>query len=181
MAHAAAKTREPVSEGLVGMMEPLIDTVIVCTITALVIIISGQHVLRLEGVEGIALTSAAFTSIFPWFDWVLMVAVLLFGFSTVISWAYYTEKIWTYVLGDSRRVIHSFRIFYCLLLIPGGALTPTQVFDIIDSLFFLLALPNIIGLYIMMPEVKADLKDYLARLKSGKIAETGTAATSPAE
>ena len=182
MAHAAAKTSEPVSEGLVGMMEPLIDTVIVCTITALVIIISGQHVLRLEGVEGIALTSAAFTSIFPWFDWVLMIAVLLFGFSTVISWAYYTEKIWTFVLGDSQRVIIGFRIIFCILLIPGGVMTPTQVFDIMDSMFFLLALPNIIGLYIMMPEVKADLRDYLARLKSGKITETGAVpAPAPAE
>ncbi len=181
MAHAAAKTREPVSEGLVGLMEPFIDTIVISTMTALVIIISGQHVLRLEGVEGIALTSAAFTSIFPWFGWVLMVAVLLFGFSTIISWGYYTEKIWTFVFGESRRSVNTFKTIFCLLLIPGGVLTATQVFDIIDSLFFLLALPNIIGLYIMAPEIKADLKDYMARLKAGEIPETGALEASPAE
>lgn len=180
MAHAAAKTREPVSEGLVGLMEPFIDSVVICTITALVIVISGQHVLRLEGVEGIALTSAAFTSVFPWFDVVLMVAVLLFGFSTVISWGYYTEKIWTFVFGESRHSVITFKWVFCLLLIPGAVLTTTQVFDIIDSLFFLLALPNMIGLYIMAPEIKADLKDYLARVRSGEIKETAVAAN-PAE
>lgn len=169
MAHSAAKTSEPVSEGLIGLMEPFIDTVIICTMTALVIVITGAYELRLQGVDDIAITSAAFTSIYPFFDKVLMVAVLLFGFSTIISWGYYTEKIWTYVFGHSRPSVGTFKAVFCVCLIPGGVLTATQVFDLIDSLFFLLAIPNIVGLYIMAPEVKRDMQSYFARLKAGEI------------
>lgn len=178
MAHSAAKTREPVSEGLIGLMEPFIDTVIICTMTALVIVITGAYEMR--ELSDVKITLAAFTSVFPWFDGVLTVAVLLFGFSTVISWAYYTEKIWTFVLGESRATLVAFRVIFCLLLVPGGVFTAQQVFDIIDSLFFLLALPNIIGLYIMAPEIKADMIDYFRRVDSGAIVETKGQATAGA-
>ncbi|MEE8370564.1 MAG: alanine/glycine:cation symporter family protein [Sphingomonadales bacterium] len=178
MVHAAAKTREPVSEGMVGLMEPFIDTVVVSTITALVIVISGAW--QQPGLEDIKLTSKAFETSFVWFPYVLALAVFLFGFSTIISWGYYTEKIWTFIFGDSMRSVVTFKTLFCLLLIPGAVLTASQVFDIIDSLFFLLAIPNIVGLYIMAPEIKADLKSYLARLKSGEIKET-VPVPSPAE
>lgn len=173
MAHAAAKTREPVSEGLVGLMEPFIDSVIICTITALVIVISGQYAPQPDGLVGIELTSAAFTSIYPGFDWVLMIAVLLFGFSTIISWGYYNGKIWTFIFGESKASENTFKAVFCLLLIPGGVMTATQVFDIADSLFFMLAVPNIIGLFIMAPELRADLRNYFARINAGEIKEIG--------
>jgi AGCS family alanine or glycine:cation symporter len=166
MVHAAAKTREPVSEGFVGLMEPFIDTVVVSTITALVIVISGAYTTDLKG---IMLTSQAFEIGISWFPYLLTLAVVLFGFSTVISWGYYCEKIWTFMIGDGKKSEITYKFVYIILLIPGGVLTTTQVFDIIDSLFFMLAVPNIIGLYIMAPELKADLEDYLRRLKSGEI------------
>ena len=167
MVHSAAKTNEPVSEGLVGLLEPFIDTVVICTITALVIVLSG--VWQDTSLVGVNLTSYAFETNISWFPYVLALAVFLFGFSTLISWAYYCEKIWSFVLGESERVIKAFRVFFILLLIPGALLTVDQVFDIIDSLFFLLAVPNIIGLYIMAPEIKADMKDYFRRLNAGEI------------
>lgn len=170
MVHAAAKTHEPVSEGMVALMEPFIDTVVVCTITALVIVISGQYVNH--DLVGIALTSAAFESSIEFFPYVLAFAVFLFGFSTLVSWAYYCEKIWTFMVGRSNLSKQIYKVIYIVLLIPGGILTTTQVFDIIDSLFFLLAVPNIIGLYILAPEIKADMNSYLARLKSGEIKKT---------
>jgi len=171
MVHSAAKTNEPVSEGMVGLMEPFIDTVVVCTITALVIVVSGAW--QIDGLNDVQLTSRAFETSISWFPYILALAVFLFGFSTVISWGYYTEKIWTFIFGDSKTSVLSFRTLFCVLLIPGAVLSASQVFDIIDSLFFLLAIPNIIGLYILAPEIKADLKSYLARLKSGDIKETG--------
>lgn len=170
MAHAAAKTNEPVSEGMVGLMEPFIDTVLVSTITALVIIISGAWATT-DNVA-VDLTSAAFETDLAWFPYVLAIAVFLFGYSTIISWGYYTEKIWTFLIGESKQSKMLFRVGFCILLVPGAVLTATQVFDIIDSLFFMLAVPNVIGLYIMAPEIRKDMKDYIARLKSGEIRQT---------
>lgn len=167
MVHAAAKTNEPISEGIIGLMEPFIDTVIVCTITALVIVISGAY--HDNALQGIMLTSKAFETSISWFPYILTICVVLFGFSTIISWGYYCQKIWTFMFGDSKVSEKTYKIIFIVLLIPGGVLTTAQVFQIIDSLFFLLAVPNIIGLYIMAPEVRADLADYLARLKSGEI------------
>ncbi len=181
MAHSAAKTREPASEGMVALMEPFIDTIVVSTITALVIILTGAYQLRLEGYDDIQITSAAFTSVIPWFKWLLMVAVLLFGFSTIISWGYYTEKIWTFVVGETKWSIYGFRTIFSIALIPGGVLTATQVFDLIDSLFFMLAVPNVIGLYLLAPVVKAELKSYFARVKSGEIQENKPVISQPAK
>ena len=169
MVHAAAKTHEPISEGLVGLIEPFIDTVVVSTITALVVIVSGAW--QVEGLNDIQLTSKGFETSFIWFPWVLSMAVFMFGFSTLISWGYYMEKIWTFLFKNSKLSVNIFKSFYLVLLIPGASLSPTQVFNIIDSLFFLLAIPNIIGIYIMAPEIKADLKSYLERIKSGEIKE----------
>lgn len=167
IAHAAAKTNEPVSEGFVGLMEPFIDT-FVGTMTALVIVITGAYTL---GLGDIQMTSVAFSREIEWFALVLAVAVFLFAFSTIISWSYYIEKVWTYLFGDTKRSVVIFKIVFCILIIPGAVIPTDQVIDIMDSLFFLLAIPNIIGLYIMAPELKADLKDYLHRVKTGQIKE----------
>lgn len=169
IAHAAAKTREPVSEGYVGLTEPFLDTV-VGLMTALIIVTTGAWQFRELG--DIQITSLAFASVIPWFPWVLALAAFLFAFSTIVSWSYYIEKVWTFLFGASRRSVVSYKTVFCLLLIPGAVMTIGNVIDIMDSLFFLLAVPNIIGLYIMAGELKRDLKDYRARLKAGKIKMT---------
>ena len=167
IAHAAAKTREPVSEGLVALMEPFIDTVVISSMTALVIVVTGAY--KLEGLEDIQMTSAAFNSVIDGFDIVLAVAVLLFAYSTIISWGYYSSRVWTFVFGFSRMSQTTFKTVYVVALVPGAVLTMNQVFDIMDSFFFLMAVPNIIGIYLMAGELKRDTRSYLARLKSGEI------------
>ena len=101
IAHSAVRTNEPLTEGYVALLEPFIDTVVICTMTALVIVITGAYA-DAGGMTGVALTSAAFQSVFPWFGVVLAIAVLLFAFSTMISWSYYGLKCWTYLFGESR-------------------------------------------------------------------------------
>lgn len=167
IAHAAAKTKEPVSEGMVALLEPFIDTVVISTMTALVIVITGAY--AFEGLNDIQVTSAAFTSEIPWFKWILALAVLLFAFSTIISWGYYLSRVWNFVFGRTPRSELIYKILFCVLLIPGGAMNVDTVINITDSVFFMMAVPNIIGLYILAPELKRDLASYLARLKSGEI------------
>lgn len=171
MAHAAAKTHEPVSEGMVALMEPFIDTIVICTITALVIVITGSYIGE-TGMSGMSLASSAFGSVISWFPWVLALTAFLFAFSTIISWAYYCSKIWGFVFGDTKRSITIFQIVFCFALIPGPIMTLGEVYKVLDSLFFLMAIPNVIGIYLMAPEIKRDLKNYLDRLKSGKIQKT---------
>jgi len=173
MAHAAAKTREPVSEGMVALMEPFIDTVVVSTMTALVIVITGVYT-QSNGMAGISMTSAAFGSVFDWFPWVLAVAAFLFAYSTIISWGYYSSRVWEFVFGGSKRSMVIFKSVFCIALIPGAAIPLGSVISLMDSMFFLMAVPNIIGIYIMAPELKRDIKSYLARLKSGEIKATTT-------
>jgi len=167
IAHAAAKTREPVSEGLVALLEPFIDTVVISSMTALVIIVTGAY--KLEGLDDIQMTSAAFNSVIEGFDIVLAIAVLLFAYSTIISWGYYSSRVWTFVFGFSSASQTSFKIVYVVALVPGAVLTMQQVFDIMDSFFFLMAVPNIIGIYLMAGELKRDARSYFARLRSGDI------------
>lgn len=165
IAHAAAKTREPVSEGFVGLTEPLID-VSIGSMTALIIVVTGAYQQNLGDIQ---MTSYAFSTVFSWFPYLLAIAVFLFAFSTIISWSYYLEKVWTFLFGGKSGSVIAYKTIYILLIIPGAVLTPKQVFNLIDSIFFLLAVPNILGLFLMAPEIKADLKDYLARLKAGRI------------
>lgn len=167
IAHAAAKTREPVSEGMVALMEPFIDTVVICSMTALVIVVTGAW--QVEGLDDIQMTSWAFNSVIDGFDVVLAIAVVLFAYSTIISWGYYSSKIWAFVFGESKTSSTIFKIVYVVALIPGGVFSVSQVFDIMDSFFFLMAVPNIIGIYLMAGELRRDIRNYRERLKSGEI------------
>lgn len=171
MAHAAAKTNEPVSEGMVALMEPFIDTIVVSTMTALVIVITGVY-LDNSGAAGISLTSTAFGSVISWFPWVLAIAAFLFAYSTIISWGYYSSKVWEFVFGGSSTSMTIFKVIFCVALIPGAVFSVSEVYSLMDSMFFLMAVPNIIGIYIMAPELKRDIKSYLSRLKSGEIKAT---------
>ena len=158
IAHAAAKTKDPVSQGFVGLLEPFIDTVVICTITALVIILTGAY--QTPGLDGVQITSGAFASVVSWFPWVLMVALLLFGFSTVISWSYYGLTGWRYLVGHDKRLTKFYKVLFCFIVSIGAVPNVMAVFDFIDSMIFLMAVPNILALYLLLPEVKADLKAY---------------------
>lgn len=169
IAHSAAKTREPVSEGLVALLEPLIDTVVICTITGIAIVVAGTYT---QGHEGVAITSAAFATVSPWFPYMLAVAVFLFAYSTLISWGYYGLQSWSFLFGRSKVSQILFRLLYCLLLPFGAVLDMGRVVDLIDSMFFLMAVPNIVGLYLLAPELKRMVDDYIRCIRSGEIKPT---------
>ncbi len=171
IAHAAVKTNHPASEGIVALLEPFIDTVVVCTTTALVIIITNNH-LDPNASDGVALTSAAFSGELPFFQYVLSLAVILFAFSTMISWSYYGLKSWTYLFGDSSVSDITYKVSFCICIIIGAAASLGSVMAFSDAMIFAMALPNIIGLVILLPEVKEELNSYLAKIKSGEIIRT---------
>jgi len=167
IAHSAVKTDEPITEGMVGLLEPFIDTVVVCTMTALVIVITGYY--KIPSTDGIAITSRAFGSVISWFPYVLAIAVFLFAYATMLSWSYYGSKSWTYLFGASKISDLSFKLLFCLFIIIGASMELKNVVVFSDAMIFAMSFPNIIGLYILAPEVKRDLKMYISKLKSGEI------------
>ncbi|MDH3709847.1 MAG: alanine:cation symporter family protein [Cyclobacteriaceae bacterium] len=169
IAHSAARTDEPISEGIVALLEPFIDTVVVCTMTALVIIITGSVDPTASSAEGVSLTSRAFASAISWFPYVLLVAVILFALSTMISWSYYGLKSWTYLFGESHFNSILYKTIFCVFVVIGSVLPLTSVFYFSDAMIFAMAIPNVLGLYIMAPEIRRDLNSYLSRVKSGEI------------
>ena len=167
IAHSAVKTNEPVSEGFVALLEPFIDTVVICTMTALVIVITGRY--TGYDLEGAQLTSSAFESAISWFPAILSLAVFLFAFSTMISWSYYGLKAWTFIFGESKGMANAYKILFMVFIVIGSSFTLSAVMDFSDMMILGMAFPNIIGLYILSKEVRLDLRDYLARVKSGAI------------
>ena len=184
IAHSAVKTKEPITEGLVSLLEPFIDTVVICTMTALVIIITGQltvdpatgnyiveggKIVTATGASGVGLTSAAFESAFSWFPVVLTIAVVLFAFSTMISWSYYGLKAWTYIFGEGKTSELAFKLIFCFFVVVGAAIPLGTVIDFSDAAIFAMAVVNIIGLYALMPIVKRELESFTSRIRSGEI------------
>ncbi len=178
IAHASVKTGEPLTEGLVSLWEPFIDTVVICTMTALTIVISGVYLTN-AGASGVALTSSAFATAMPWFPNVLAVVVMLFAYSTMISYAYYGTKAAAYLFGESRLVDIGYKLFYCVLTVFGVTLDFNQLIDFSDAIYFLMAVPNVIGLYLLAPVVKREMDSYFARLKSGQIRSNRQAPIAP--
>ncbi len=162
IAHSAVKTSEPITEGYVASLEPFIDTIVVCFITALVVIITGAYEPYLfnPDVRGIEITSAAYESAFSWFPVLLLVASLLFAFTTLVSWSYYGAQAAAYVFGPSKAVDVTFKLALCLLLSMGAAISLSSIIDFIDSMLFGMCIPNIIALYLLLPELKRDLAAY---------------------
>ena len=167
IAHSATKTNEPVSEGIVSLLEPFIDTVVICTMTALVIIVTGMS--GVQGVEGAQLTSQAFESVISWFPYVLVIAIFLFAFSTMISWSYYGLKSWTYLFGSSKKSELVYKLIFLIFIIVGSSVKLGAVLDFSDMMILAMAFPNILGLLILSGEVKIDLKEYLNKVKNGMI------------
>ncbi len=176
IAHSAVRTDKPIKEGLVSLLEPFVDTVVICTMTALVIIFTGYYK-NPGGVEGAQLTSQAFGSVISWFPYVLVIAIFLFAFSTMISWSYYGLKGFDYLFGrfsekwfGSRKVAATFfRIIFLVMIVVGASSELGAVIDFSDMMILSMAFPNILGLLIMAPEVKRDLNDYWRKLKNGEI------------
>ncbi len=186
IAHSAVRTKEPVTEGVVSLLEPFIDTVVICTMTALVITISGvllvdpatglyilegSSIKTIDGSSGVSLTSAAFGSALSWFPYILAVAVVLFAFSTMISWSYYGLKAWTYLVGEGKTKETIFKVIFCIFIVIGAAAQLGAVIDFSDAMIFAMAVVNITALYFLMPIVKREMKSYFDRLKSGEIAK----------
>jgi len=164
IAHAAVRTHEPATEGYVALMEPFIDTVVICTLTALVILTTIYHPdIAGGGVQGIELTSQAFASTLSWSTIPLSVIAVLFAFSTMISWSYYGLKGWTYLLGEGRGKEIVFKALFCAFGALGCTMQLGAVLDFSDAMVFLIALPNILGLYLLAPTLKRELQGYRER------------------
>ena len=168
IAHSAVKTSEPATEGFVGLLEPFIDTVVICTLTALVILTTiYQPELAGAGVQGVELTSRAFASTLPWSTGPLSIIAILFAFSTMITWSYYGMKGWTYLLGEGRAKENLFKFLFCGFGVLGCSMQLGAVLDFSDATVFLIALPNIIGLYLLAPVIKRELNNYWVQIGKG--------------
>ena len=170
IAHSAVKTKYAASEGMVALLEPFIDTVVVCTMTALVLIITGS--LATGGpsndAEAILMTSGAFASAISWFPYVLTVAVVLFAFSTMISWSYYGFQGWAYLFGRTKRAEYTYKIVFCMFVIVGAAASLDSVIGFSDAMIFAMMVPNMIGLVLLAPRVKEELVRYMGAIKEKK-------------
>ncbi len=171
IAHSAVKTKYAASEGMVALLEPFIDTVVVCTMTALVLVITGNVTSANAGLndaQAILLTSGAFASVISWFPYVLTVAVVLFAFSTMISWSYYGFQGWAYLFGRSKKMEYTYKLIFCVFVVIGAAASLGSVIGFSDAMIFAMMVPNMVGLVILAPKVKDELTKYLNAIKEKK-------------
>jgi AGCS family alanine or glycine:cation symporter len=175
IAHSAVKTRYPASEGLVSLLEPFIDTVVICTMTALVIVVYNMNGVFEYGIvtdtstaAGVGLTSAAYNDVIPHFSYVLTVAVVLFAFSTMISWSYYGLQSWKYLFGRSRISDLSFKFLFLVFVVIGASASLGAVIDFSDAMIFAMVFPNMLGLFLLAPKVKQELSRYIKAIKASK-------------
>lgn len=178
IAHSAVKTKYPASEGLVALLEPFIDTVVICTMTALVIIIynsggyfdygaaGGQVIIDGATYEGATLTSKAFESVIPWFPYVLTIAIVLFAISTMISWSYYGLQSWMYLFGKSKAADLSYKVLFLIFIVIGAAANMSSVWGFSDAMILAMVFPNMIGLFFLFPKVREELGKYLSAIAS---------------
>ena len=162
-------------EGVVALLEPFIDTVVICTMTALVIVITGAYndpanAAMITGNKGAALTSAAMGSQISWFPWVLAVAVIAFSYSTMISWSYYGERCWTWLFGEKFTMVY--RIVFLIFTFLGSVVTATNILDFSDLMILGMAFPNVLGVLLLSGMVSKWLKEYEGKLESGEIKPT---------
>ncbi len=163
IAHATARTREPVSEGYVALLEPFIDTVVICTMTALVIVTTVYDpAMNGAGVNGIELTTAAFSSTISWAPIPLSVAAILFAFSTMITWSYYGLTAFLYLVGDHRAADLGFKLFFLSFVVLGSSVQLGSLVDLSDALVFIVAIPNLLGLYLLAPRLRREMLRYEA-------------------
>ncbi len=184
IAHSAVKTRRPVSEGFVALFEPFIDTVVICTLTALTIIIADTEFYNstreavfadadFEYGGGVAVTSDAMDSAITWFPTVLAVAVALFAISTLITWSYYGNKAWNFLFGETKVSNTIYRVIFLFFTVAGTVLSFSQVLAFADSFLFVCGFVNLLGVYFLLPGIKREMKEYFADRKSGRLYELG--------
>ncbi|MDE3743964.1 alanine/glycine:cation symporter family protein [Maribacter polysaccharolyticus] len=179
IAHSAVKTKYPASEGIVALLEPFIDTVVICTMTALVIIFynsggvfeyggDGAGSVVVDGVSlgGVNLTSLAFESVIPWFPYVLTLAVVLFAVSTMISWSYYGLQSWKFLFGRGKIADLIYKVLFIAFIIIGASASMGAVFAFSDAMILALVFPNMIGLMLLFPRVKEEMGSFLSAIKS---------------
>ena len=178
--HSGVKTKHPVSEGYVSLLEPFIDTVVVCTMTALTIVIANpafyqdaRETVAGGGAapDGVVVTSRAFETFLPQFPVVLAIAVALFAFSTLITWSYYTMKAWTTLFGRSPRSELTFKILFCLFTVVGTVMTFTSVLTFADSMLFVCAIVNLLACYLLLPKVREEVRSFREGRRTGTIKE----------
>ncbi len=172
IAHATAKVKYPVRQGIVALMEPFIDTIVICTMTSLVIIITGvynapEYTDLVNRSQGAALTAAAFGTVISWFPIILSISVVLFAYSTMISWSYYGERCWTYMFGEKASM--AFRIIFVIFVVIGSVTSASNILDFSDLMMLSMAFPNFFALYLLHGKVRKMLHEYLAKLKSGDL------------
>ncbi len=169
IAHSAVRTSHPASEGMVALLEPFIDTVIICTMTALVLIITnieGQFMVYGEKADGVSATSAAFASSLPYAEYILTLAVVLFAFSTMLSWSYYGLQAWKFLFGKGRITDLVYKITFCLFVVIGSAASLGSVIGFSDAMIFAMVFPNILGLLLLAPVVKQEVAKYIIHTKA---------------
>ena len=178
IAHSAVKTKYAASEGLVALLEPFIDTVVICTMTALVIVIfnfggyfeyggDGLGTVMIDGVpyEGAGITSQAFAEYIPFSDVFLTVAVVLFAISTMISWSYYGLQSWKYLFGRGNLADITYKLLFCTFIVIGAAASMNSIWALSDAMIFAMVFPNMVGLFFLFPVVKKELEKYLKAIK----------------
>jgi AGCS family alanine or glycine:cation symporter len=171
IAHSAVRTSHPASEGMVALLEPFIDTVIICTMTALVLIITnieGQFMVYGEKADGVMATSAAFSSSLPGAQYILTIAVVLFAFSTMLSWSYYGLQAWKFLFGKGKVTDLVYKLLFCIFVVIGSAASLGSVIDFSDAMIFAMVFPNVIGLLILAPVVKEEVAKYISFTKTYK-------------
>lgn len=170
IAHSTAAVKYPIRQGIVALYEPFIDTIVICSLTALVIIITGvynapEFADLIASKNGGALTAEAFRSQVAWFPSVLSVILILFAYSTMISWSYYGERCWSYLFGEKTAIIY--KILFLLFILVSTVVSSKVLLDFADLTFLIIGVPNLIGLYFLYPKVKVELTEYMKKLKSG--------------
>jgi alanine or glycine:cation symporter, AGCS family len=173
IAHSASKTQYPIREGLVSLLEPFIDTVVICTMTALVIIITGaynnpDYLPLVEANNGAGLTSRAFGEQITWFPNLLSLSVALFAYSTMISWSYYGERCWTYLFGERFSLLY--KVLFITIIFLSASASASNILDFSDLMILSMAFPNMIGLLVLSGRVRQSLKEYWKRYQSGEFA-----------
>jgi AGCS family alanine or glycine:cation symporter len=173
IAHSAVRTKYPASEGIVSLLEPFIDTVVICTMTALVIVIYNLQGVFTYGspgtLNGVDLTSAAYNDAIPHFSYVLTVAIVLFAFSTMISWSYYGLQAWKFLFGRSVASDLSYKLLFLVFVIVGASATLNSVISFSDAMILAMVFPNMIGLLLLFPKVRDELNRYLKAIKEFKL------------
>ncbi|WP_310990960.1 alanine/glycine:cation symporter family protein [Aequorivita marina] len=170
IAHSAVRTKYPASEGIVALLEPFIDTVVICTMTALVIVITNfdNNIIQygVEVTEGVELTASAFDSVIPHFSIVLTIAVIMFAFSTMISWSYYGMQGWVYLFGRGKVTELVYKLLFCIFIWIGSVISLGSVINFSDAMIFAMVVPNIIGVVLLTPVVRKELKRYMEAIKT---------------